>query len=190
MNEKGKDVKREPEGLEKQQMRILLSAAKTNENHYLWFRLLYCFGLQVFELIELRVEDVDWAEYRIHIRHSKKLKSRSLEIPSCLRRDLWFACQGKQETDFLCSGRRGRLHPRTIQKMFSKLQGITGFSVSVVRLRRSLAFHLFEAGWERGMIRDQLGLSSQKSLRDLIGSPGRRLVAKIFPLEEIQGSAA
>ncbi|TGK07465.1 site-specific integrase [Leptospira semungkisensis] len=176
--------------LSKEEIRVLLNASKTHENHYLWFRMLYSFGLQVAELVSLRVGDVDWESHRVRIHHSQKLNARNPLIPISLRRDLWFASQGKQYEDFLCSGRSGRVHPRTIQKMFTKLGDMTGVPVSVIRLRRSLASHLMEAGWDHESIREQLGLSSRKSLRDLVGEKPETRSGKIFPLEDIQGSAA
>ncbi|PJZ66570.1 recombinase XerD [Leptospira wolffii] len=174
----------------KEEVGVLLNAARTNENHYLWLRLIYSFGLQISELVEFRVADLDWESNRIRIHSSHKLSSRNPEIPISLRRDLWFAAQGKTAEEFLCAGRKGRIHPRTVQKMFSKLGELTGIEVSVVGLRRTLAAHLFEAGWDPESVRERLGLSSKKSLRELVGVLDRESKAKIFPLEEIQGSAA
>ncbi|EMK00492.1 MULTISPECIES: tyrosine-type recombinase/integrase [unclassified Leptospira] len=176
--------------LSKEEIRLLLNASKTHENHYLWFRMLYSFGLQLSELVSLRVEDLDWSQHKILIHHSQTLNPRNPSIPLSLRRDLWYISQGKQGEDFLFSGRMGKLRPRTVQKMFSKLEELTGLPISVFRLRRSLASHLIEAGWDLESIQEQLGLSSQKSLRDLLGKKPKRPLLKIFPLEEINGSAA
>ncbi len=194
MNQKGKSKKKSPFGdkvaLTKEQVRILLNASKTHENHYLWLRMLYSFGLQVSELVSLRVGDLDWNDHRVNIHNSQKLNTRNPLIPFSLRRDLWFASQGKQYEDFICSGRMGKIHPRTVQKMFSKLGEMTGLQVSVLRLRRTLASHLLDAGWDADSIQEQLGLSSKKSLRELIGDRPGNQEGKIFPLEEILGSAA
>ncbi|TGL63356.1 tyrosine-type recombinase/integrase [Leptospira sarikeiensis] len=185
-----KVLNREHLALSKEEIRLLLNASKTHENHYLWLRMLYSFGLQVSELVSLRVEDLDWVNHRVFIHHSQRLNARTPSIPFSLRRDLWFVSQGKQGEDFLFSGRIGQVHPRTVQKMFSKLGDMTGLSISVFRLRRSLASHLIEAGWDLESVQEQLGLSSQKSLRVLVGQKPKRPPVKIFPLEEIQGSAA
>ncbi|TGK01357.1 site-specific integrase [Leptospira langatensis] len=190
IEKKTKSLRAKSSALSKDEIRTLLNASKTHENHYLWFRMLYSFGLQVAELVSLRVGDVDWENHRVYIHRSQKLNTRNPLIPVSLRRDLWFASQGKQYEDFLCSGRSGRVHPRTVQKMFGKLGEMTGVPVSVIRLRRSLASHLLDAGWDQESIREQLGLSSRKSLRDLMGEKPETQSCKIFPLEEIQGSAA
>lgn len=174
----------------KEEIRLLLNASRTHENHYLWFRMLYSFGLQLSELVSLRVEDLDWSHHKILIHHSRTLNPRNPSIPYSLRRDLWFISEGKQGEDFLFSGRIGKLRPRTVQKMFSKLEEMTGLPISVFRLRRSLASHLIEAGWDLESIQEQLGLSSQKSLKDLLGQKPKQIPLKKFPLEEINGSAA
>ncbi|EQA44335.1 site-specific recombinase, phage integrase family [Leptospira broomii serovar Hurstbridge str. 5399] len=179
-----------PGFLTKPELRRLFDAAKSNENHYLWLRMIYSFGLLITELVFLEVRDLDWAKNQITIRHSQKLRSRTLQIPIPLQRDLWFATRGKSEDAFLFSGRSGRVHPRTIQKMFSKLEEVCGLSVSVIRLRRSLAVHLIEAGWGVERTREYMGFSSKRSVQELLGPARNPPVGKMFPLEEILGVAA
>ncbi|EPG72878.1 site-specific recombinase, phage integrase family [Leptospira fainei serovar Hurstbridge str. BUT 6] len=176
--------------LSKPDLRRLFDAAKSNENHYLWLRMIYSFGLLITELVFIEVRDLDWATNQITIKHSQKLRSRTLPIPISLQRDLWFASRGKSENAFLFSGRSGRIHPRTIQKMFSKLEAACGLSVSVIRLRRSLGVHLIEAGWGVEKIREHLGFSSKRSVQELLGPARNPQVGKMFPLEEILGAAA
>ncbi|EQA35497.1 site-specific recombinase, phage integrase family [Leptospira inadai serovar Lyme str. 10] len=186
----GSEHENDPGFLTIAEMRRLFQAAKSNENHYLWIQMIYSFGLFITELVSLEVRDLDWTKNQIMIQHSKKLKSRTLTIPLSLQRDLWLATRGKSEDAFLFSGRGGQVHPRTIQKMFSKLEKACGLAVSVIRIRRSLAVHLIEAGWGMEEAREYLGFTSKRSVQELLGPARISPVRKIFPLEEILRVAA
>ncbi|TGK11420.1 site-specific integrase [Leptospira fletcheri] len=178
--------------LTKQEMGRIIKVAKGNERHFLWIQMIYSFGLHISELVFLRVRDVDWEKNLVHIGSSKKSETRDLSLTCSLslRRLLWFACERKSGDEFLFSGRNGNVHPRTIQKMFSKLEKETGLSVSITILRRSLATHLREVGWGRKKIQHQLGLCSTRSVDALLSGVPLPSQGDSFPLDEILSLAA
>ncbi|WP_165778761.1 site-specific integrase [Leptospira perolatii] len=166
----------------------LLLHLSRNENHSLWFRMIYSLGLFIKELIELKVGDINWENYEIRIRGEGT--SRDLMIPEYLRRDLWFRCQKRKPEDPLFEGRSGKLHPRTVQKMFVKLQERSGIRVNNLLLRKSSIVHMMEVGWDQSSILAQVGFTTKRALRKYGKCTQSQNPRKQYPLEEFLRKAA
>lgn len=49
----------------------IITTIKENYIHLIWFKLLYSFGMTLFELVNLKVKDIDFVSAKINIHSSK-----------------------------------------------------------------------------------------------------------------------
>jgi integrase len=168
---------------EEQLLRILISLKK-NYNHYLYVRVIYSLGLNLQEFINLKVKDVDLSKNIIKIRPITRLRNRDLSIPLNILQDIKREIHGKGPEEFLFQGRNGRIHPRTIQKVFEKIYKSQKIYINIAKLRKSLAIHLFQLGWDEKSIAGYLGHSSIYLARKMIGIR-MSLLPKINPLDTL-----
>ncbi|MCE9501781.1 MAG: tyrosine-type recombinase/integrase [Leptospira sp.] len=171
---------------------LILSVVKSNYIHHIWFRLLYAFGLTVGELVNLRVGDIDFTNFKIKIASSKKLRPRVLALPNSIIRDLRVEAHNRDADELLFRGRSqtGRIHPRTVQKLFEKVEHQTGMEISVSKIRRSVALHLLQKGWEEKSVTQHLGHSTNRATRKLLGKTRQFYLGSDLPLDEITKNAA
>lgn len=169
----------------------ILELVRNNFNHKVWFMLSYSLGLNVSELISLKVKDIDLCERKIHIRSSKKLRARLLPIPDALLKELKPLLNDNTKTvnDFLFSGRKpGKsIHPRSVQKLFVKIEKFIGKKVKIHILRKTIAIHLLESGWEAKSIAEFLGHSNFRATKKLIGDNIDFFTKIKLPLDQILG---
>ena len=163
---------------------------KDNYLHMLWFKMLYMLGITASELINIRVKDVETDHRKLHLHSSRKLKERVLEIPESIVPDIRAEICQRDTGDFLFSGRNGKLHPRTIQKLIEKLEKGSGQRISIAKLRRTLAFHMLDDGWDEKKVAYYLGHNSLRSTRRLLGDYQKYLYLNRHPYEKISVNAA
>ena len=171
---------------------LLFSIVRDNYLHRIWLKLLFSFGLTLGELINIRVRDLDFDTKKIKIISSKKLRHRILPLPKCLYNELKRESSHKTPDELIFRGRarEGKIHPRTIQKIFEKLQHQTGMEVSVSKIRKSAAIHLLQNGWEEKSITHLLGHSHLRTTRKLMGNCHRLFLKTNFPIDDILENAA
>ncbi len=170
----------------------MFSVVKENYLHQIWLKLLFAYGLTLSELVNIRVRDIDFDDHKIKIISSKKMRHRILPLPKCLVGELKRESSHKLPEDLLFRGRakEGKVHLRTIQKIFEKLQHHTGMDVSVSKIRRTAAIHLLQSGWEEKSITQLLGHSHLRTTRKLIGNCQKANFKTNFPIDEIFENAA
>jgi integrase/recombinase XerD len=169
----------------KREIYHILSAARDNPLHFTWIKLLYSTGLTPGELVNIKVEDLDLRNNRIKIYTRKKLKNRTVPISNCLIQDLKIQAANKRTGEYLFQGRSGKLNTRTILKLMEKIEKKTGFSVSISKLRRSIALHLLEKGWEEKSVADILGYPSIRHALKFIGHSRLFYLNYSLPLDDI-----
>ncbi|MBP9887980.1 MAG: tyrosine-type recombinase/integrase [Leptospiraceae bacterium] len=162
----------------------IISLIKQNYIHLIWFKLLYSFGMTLHELVNLKVKDVDIPASKLTIHTSKKLGARRLDIPKSLLCDLRIQCSHKQPDSYVFQGRTGKLHTRTIQKALEKTQCNLRTNLTIAKLRKSIAVHLLQSGWDYKSIGEFLGHSSYRATKNLLGPANYYLKSKT-PLDEI-----
>lgn len=167
-----------------------LNLLKKNHLHYTWLKLIYTFGMTIAELLELKVGDIDLDKKLIQIKTSRNNNYRIVEIPSCLVNDLRSQICQKKEGEFLFIGRNGKVNPRTVQKLFEKIEKLTGLKVTINKIRKTTAVHLSMDGWSEKMICEYMGHVSLRSTRKMLKETESQKNKKIFPLEKILNSAA
>ncbi|HMV42754.1 MAG TPA: tyrosine-type recombinase/integrase [Leptospiraceae bacterium] len=147
----------------------IVKVLKSNYTHLLWFKLLYTFGMNLKDIVNLKVGAIDFQRSKIKILGGEKSLSRSLDIPFSILCDFRIFCHQKTSDDFVFQGRSGKLHTRTIQKALEKIENKIGLSVSVPKIRRSIAVHLRQNGWSQVEIGLFLGHVNTRSTRNLFG---------------------
>ena len=123
--------------------------------------LIYACGLRVSELVNLKVNDFDFAEKVGQVRQAKGKKDRIFNIPESLTKKLQsqVEMQRQEGQEYGVSGRKGKMTSRNLQKIVVKAAQKAGINkaVHVHTLRHSFATHLLENGIDIRVIQEILG---------------------------------
>ena len=155
-----KKERRIPIVLTKDEIRHLIDSMD-NKKSKLMISLTYACGMRVSELINLKVNDLNFEEKTGHIRQGKGKKDRIFNIPDTLLSNLKKQAQQQTEKkqEYLFTGSKGRLSSRNIQKIVSKAAKKAEIKKSVHphTLRHSFATHLLENNTDIRKIQELLG---------------------------------
>jgi len=135
-----------------------------NHKSRLMISLIYACGLRVSELVNLKINDMNFEEKSGFINQSKGRKDRMFNIPQYLTEELIFQKneQEKNKKEFLFTGPKGKLTTRNLQKIVSNASKKAGIKKSVHchTLRHSYATHLLENSVDIRKIQELLGHSN------------------------------
>ena len=149
-----------PAVLTKEEVKKLFDATPTKKSK-LMLQLIYACGFRVSELINLKVNDLNFEEMIGYVRQAKGKKDRVFNIPKFLAKKLEKQYKKQQENnqEFLFTGPKGRLTDRNLQKIVRVVAKKAGINkkVSPHTLRHSFATHLLENGTDIRMIQELLG---------------------------------
>jgi len=148
-----------PEVLTKEEVKKMIDSAD-NQKSRLIISLLYSTGLRVSELVNLKVEDVNFADKSGWVRRGKGAKDRIFVLSDNLGKEIQEYLNGK-EHKFIFS-KEEPLTTRNIQKIIKGTKTRAGISKKVTphTLRHSFATHLLEQGTDIRLIQTMLGHSS------------------------------
>ena len=134
-----------------------------NKKSKLMISILYLCGLRVSELVNLKVNDLNFEENIGHVRQGKGKKDRIFNIPEKLSRQLSKQVKSQKEfgQEYLFTGSKGNLSTRNIQKIVQKATRKAGVNKDVHphTFRHSFATHLLEGGTDIRKIQELLGHS-------------------------------
>lgn len=155
-----KREKRIPAVLTKEEVKRLFNALP-NKKSKLMVSMVYACGFRVSELLNLKLNDLNFEEMICQVRQAKGKKDRIVNIPQFLLKNLKKQTIVQQESkqDYLFTGPKGRLTDRNIQKIVriaAKKAGIEK-EVHPHTLRHSFATHLLENGVDIRKIQELLG---------------------------------
>jgi integrase/recombinase XerD len=149
-----------PTVLTKQEVQKLFSVLDTQKSN-LMISLMYACGFRVSELVNLKVENLDFNEKIGHVKQGKGRKDRIFNIPQFLENSLFKQVfkQQQQGKEYLFTGPKGKLSSRNIQKIVSGATRRAGIQKDVHchTLRHSFATHLLENGVDIRKIQELLG---------------------------------
>ncbi len=131
-----------------------------NQKHQLLLALAYGAGLRVSEVVNLKVQDLDFAEKTIHLKQAKGRKDRISVLPDKFIDALKRFVSGKDKGDFIFhSDWGGRLTTRTAQKVFEHALAKADIKKPATfhSLRHSFATHLLENGVDIRYVQVLLG---------------------------------
>lgn len=155
-----KREKKLPTVLTKQEVKKLLNIIE-NKKTKLMISMLYACGFRVSELINLKIEDLDFEEKIGHVRQGKGKKDRIFNISSFLLQPLKKQTEQQEQNnhEFLFTGFKGKLTERNIQKLLKKAAEKAGIKKDVHphTLRHSFATHLLENNVDIRKIQELLG---------------------------------
>jgi integrase/recombinase XerD len=164
----------------------ILHTLKSNHLHKIWFMMVYSLGINLKELTSIKIQDISEKDGNIRIVFGKHLRHRILPLPATLQRELRHLAEGRSSDEYLFQGRGKAVHPRTVQKAFEKIGEQCGCKISFAILRRTIAIHLLQKGWEYKSVVSFLGHSAYRSTRRLVGLQDIP-PSVALPLDEILG---
>ena len=149
-----------PAVLTKEETKKLLDTLPTKKSK-LMVSLIYAAGFRVSELINLKVNDLNFEEMIGHVRQAKGKKDRIFNIPHFLLKKLKKQVEKQKELnqEYLFTGPKGKLTDRNIQKIVRKAAKKAKINKEVHphTLRHSFATHLLENGVDIRKIQELLG---------------------------------
>ncbi len=155
-----KREKKIPSVLTKEEVKKLFNSFQ-NKKSKLLVSLIYACGFRVSELINLKINDLDFENKIGHVRQAKGKKDRIFNIPAFLLKDLQKQTkkQKEQNQKYLFTGPKESLSDRNIQKIVRLAAKRVGINkkVSPHTLRHSFATHLLEDGIDIRKIQELLG---------------------------------
>jgi site-specific recombinase XerD len=126
----------------------------------------------------------------VRVRSGKGRKDRYTLLPDLALSHLDAYLEGTPVTSWLFpGGRKGHLHERSVQKVFSRAVRAAGITkdVSVHSLRHSFATHLLENGTDLRYIQELLGHKNSKTT-EIYTHVSRRDLCRIrSPLDALGG---
>jgi len=149
-----------PDVLTKEEVKKLIQTIPTKKSKLMASTIYGC-GFRVSELINLKLENLNFDEKIGYVRQAKGKKDRVFNIPNFLFNKLQKQVKTQKELnqEYLFSGPKGKLSNRNIQKIIriaSKKAGINK-KVSPHTLRHSFATHLLENHIDIRIIQELLG---------------------------------
>jgi len=155
-----KKEKKIPEVLTKDEVKLLLTGM-TNKKSKLMLSLIYACGFRVSELINLKINDLDFQNKTGHVRQAKGKKDRMFNIPEFLMSDLESQAEEQKNNsqEYLFTSKNGQLTSRNLQKIVKLAVKNAGIKKDVHphTLRHSFATHLLESGVDIRKIQELLG---------------------------------
>lgn len=175
-----------PDVLTVDEIRRLVNATG-NIKHKLIIKLLYGCGLRVSEVINLKVDDINFDEGLIHIRLSKGRKDRFVRMPDSVKDDLKSYSRLNNEKILFVSNRGGKLTPATIQKIVKNSSRKAGIKKDIHphTLRHSFATHLLEQGIDLRIIQKLLGHSDIKTTQIYLSVSNQMIKNVKSPLDSL-----
>ena len=162
--------KKLPTVLTREEVKRLLNVL-LNRKSKLMVSMLYACGMIVSELVNLKIDNLDFDEKIGYLKRAKGRKDRVFNIPGFLEEDLKKHIEEQKELmeqdesfnpeGHVFTGPKGKLSARNLQKMVSKAAQRAGIKKDVHchTLRHSYATHLLEDGVDIRYIQTLLGHS-------------------------------
>jgi integrase/recombinase XerD len=154
-----KKEKKLPNILSKEEVKKLFEELKNSKSR-LMASLMYACGFRVSELVNLKLEDLNFSEKIGYVRQSKGKKDRVFNIPKFLVEDLekQYNLQKNNREIYLFVGNSGKLSTRNLQKIISSASKRASLpNVHCHTLRHSFATHLLESDVDIRKIQELLG---------------------------------
>jgi len=154
-----------PAVLSKKEVKRLIESTK-NKKTKLIIKFLYCSGLRVSELVNLKKEDMDLNQNAGWVRDGKGAKDRLFKISGSISKELKYHIERNPENKYLFSKDKP-LSTRNVQYLIKKASEKAGINKNVTphTLRHSFATHLLDNGENLAVIQQLLGHENLETTR-------------------------
>ena len=157
-----------PVVLNQEEIKSLLSPKHCpNLKHRIILSLLYSSGLRISELLKLRLEDIDFKAYRIHVINGKHRVTRYVILSKLMAKGLKAYISHYTLGEYLISGYENKkpYSPSSVTKVLDRTLSNAKIKkhITVHSLRHSFAVHFLEQGGNILQLKSQLGHSSLQS---------------------------
>jgi site-specific recombinase XerD len=176
-----------PKVLSEQEVLLILSNVR-NLKHFVILSLLYSAGLRVGELINLKLEDIDYNRKQIHVRRAKGRKDRYVGLSSHLVPILRQYIGQYNPDIYLINGQEQLQYTASsIRKILKKVVERAGITKRVYphMLRHSYATHMLENGIDIRYIQELLGHASPQTTMIYTHVTTKQLTDIKSPLDNI-----
>lgn len=182
-----KKDKQLPTVLSPDEIKALINAADTEKSR-LMISLLYSSGLRVSEVVNLRVQDINFEESTGWVRRGKGAKDRLFVLSATLARSLKGYLAERQNAYVF--SKEKPLTTRNIQKIIKLTTTRAGIQKKVTphTLRHSFATHLLEQGTDIRVIQVMLGHSSLNTTQVYAHVSAEQLKKVQNPLDVLQAA--
>ncbi|MGM5483907.1 MAG: tyrosine-type recombinase/integrase [Nanobdellota archaeon] len=176
--------KKLPIVLSKPEIKQLIDAI-TNDKHKLMIKLMYSAGLRVSELLNLKIEDLDFNSFSGRVRRGKCNKDRLFILARSIISILKIHVKGGEGLVF--KGRNGKYSIRSVQEIIRKATKKAGIKKNVHphTLRHSFATHLIESGYAVNSVQTLLGHNSPDTTMIYVHSASPCMINVESPLDSI-----
>lgn len=162
--------------LSKKEVNMLIKSIK-NHKHKLMVALMYSAGLRVSEIVNLKIEDLNFKDNYGFVRSGKGNKDRIFVLSEKLRIPLFYLCLNRNSREFIFLNKKGgKYSVRTLQKIVkfaAKNSGIKNYhEVHCHTLRHSFATHLIEQGDSVSDVQAMLGHKNPENSLNYVHSSG------------------
>jgi site-specific recombinase XerD len=142
------------------EIKLILKTPKLLK-HRVLFAVTYDCGLRISEVINLKINDIDFDRHLVHVRQSKHKKDRYVPVSPLTVKGLKKYLKTSNPVTWLFNGkvRRSQISRAGIRHAFCACIKTAGISkeVCIHTLRHSYATHLLELGLDIVSVKNQLG---------------------------------
>ena len=163
--ERPRKEKRLPVVLSQEEVMSILKSID-NIKHKALISLLYSAGLRISELLNLKIEDIDFDSNRILIRQAKGKKDRMVPLGERAKKVILYYMKEYEPDVYLFEGSTGKQYSSTsVQRIIKRNCQALGIRKKVTphTFRHSYATHLLENGVDLRYIQHTLGHNSSKT---------------------------
>lgn len=161
--------------------------------HRVLFAVIYDCGLRISELINLKINDVDFDRHIVHIRQSKHKKDRYVPISKLALKGLKQYLTTTNPVTWLFNGKiRGQQASRAgVRHAFRSCIKKAGIKkeVCIHTLRHSYATHLLEMGLDIVSVKEQLGHADIATTMMYLHIAKSNPIAGFAPMQKLYSNA-
>ncbi|MCG8580501.1 MAG: site-specific integrase [Bacteroidales bacterium] len=161
--------------------------------HRVLFAIIYDCGLRISEVINLKIQDVDFDRQLVHVRESKHKKDRYVPVSTHTLRGLRRYLSTSNPSTWLFNGKvRGvQLSRAGIRHAFRSVMRKTGIQkqACIHTLRHSYATHLLEMGLDILSVKSQLGHAKIETTMMYLHIAQSNPKAGFSPMKKLYASA-
>jgi len=176
-----------PKVFSKEDITLLLQSIQ-NPKHLLMIKLCYGMGLRVSEIVNLKVNNIDFNRMMVQIEASKGKKDRYVNLPTSIVKELKDYLSVFKPEYFVFEGQFGGQYSiRSVQAVFKNALKKTNINkeVGIHSLRHSYATHLLEVGTDMVFIQKLLGHKDVKTTQ-IYAKVSKKQLSKIrSPLDDL-----